>query len=341
MEVNERGASIAGTLQAENIQSNSIETSTIKTKQGDVDERLSAIAATASGTMQHITYQTTIVQEATKSNDLLPALTEEWNASISAILAKLEKEKVESAPIVDMTGKELKVDSIKTYKDMTVYGATNLGDTTIAGSISIDAIIKISKNGLETITDTLYLQKSKLANLDFMAGTMLIDTLGNVTIHGNLTINGNVSITGTLGVSDIKASSESADIAITLGDKEATPASLQIKNALKELVAEINASGSAKFTKLNMTESAVTPATDSAITENKSSVGSATLEAYATEISIDTTAVTDTSLIYVTPVSSTGNKVLYVKRKDTTKGFTVALDQPIKTPIIFNWWIIN
>jgi hypothetical protein len=60
-----------------------------------------------------------------------------------------------------------------------------------------------------------------------------------------------------------------------------------------------------------------------------------------TSITIANTRVTADSLIYITPVSSTDNQVLYVLDKLPGASFTVALDSPLSQPAEFNWWIIN
>jgi hypothetical protein len=51
--------------------------------------------------------------------------------------------------------------------------------------------------------------------------------------------------------------------------------------------------------------------------------------------------VTASSLIYVTPLSSTNNQVLFVKEKREHDGFTVAIDSALSQDIRFNWWIVN
>ena len=74
---------------------------------------------------------------------------------------------------------------------------------------------------------------------------------------------------------------------------------------------------------------------------SSATIGEATLPAGITTVSIETTAVTDQSLIYVTPQSSTNNQVLYVKTKSPGFGFTVNIDAAITKGVKFNWWIVN
>jgi cytoskeletal protein CcmA (bactofilin family) len=73
---------------------------------------------------------------------------------------------------------------------------------------------------------------------------------------------------------------------------------------------------------------------------SNSTAGKAVLVANTTELKIVNPKVNIDSLIYVTPVSSTENKVLYVKSKDTGE-FVIGFNEPITTDVEFNWWIIE
>ncbi|MDZ4225676.1 MAG: hypothetical protein U1C49_02390 [Candidatus Andersenbacteria bacterium] len=68
--------------------------------------------------------------------------------------------------------------------------------------------------------------------------------------------------------------------------------------------------------------------------------GTATLPAGLTELKIINSKVKANSLIYITPISSTQNKVLYVKTKDVGE-FTIGFNEAIDTAVEFNWWIIE
>lgn len=112
-------------------------------------------------------------------------------------------------------------------------------------------------------------------------------------------------------------------------------------------VAGVDASGSARFNNLstqgltiagaqNATASAIV---DGAITTN-ATAGKAMIPAGISEIAINNPNISDYTLIYVTPTSSTENNVLYVKSKETGK-FTVGFTNPIDVDVSFNWWIIE
>ncbi|EKE04989.1 MAG: complement C1q protein [uncultured bacterium] len=75
--------------------------------------------------------------------------------------------------------------------------------------------------------------------------------------------------------------------------------------------------------------------------------GTAVLPAGLAELKINNEKLKINSLIYITPVTSTQNKVLYVKSKSpsTSSGqvgeFTIGFNEAIDTDVEFNWWIIE
>lgn len=76
------------------------------------------------------------------------------------------------------------------------------------------------------------------------------------------------------------------------------------------------------------------------VVTSNSTAGKAILTANSESVRINNTKVKDNSLIYVTPITSTQNRVLYVKSKGQGYfeiGFSESLDQDVE----FNWWIIE
>ena len=123
---------------------------------------------------------------------------------------------------------------------------------------------------------------------------------------------------------------------------------LLIKGFEGKTVASIDASGSATFTKLNIAASASQSAEIITPTEIKTNAtaGEAALPANETEITIKSPSITENTLIYITPLTETNNKVIFVKSKKAREQeemgwFKVAIDTPIDKEIRFNWWIIN
>ncbi|KKP46289.1 MAG: Complement C1q protein [Candidatus Woesebacteria bacterium GW2011_GWA1_33_30] len=150
--------------------------------------------------------------------------------------------------------------------------------------------------------DTLNSLDSPLA-IQSLALNPLEIMAGKIKIDtdGNVYFSGNVEIAGDLIVSNIVVASNSA----VSGESEPTPEAL-----------------------------------NNEITTN-SIAGKAILPAGQLEIKINNSKLKVDSLIYVTPVSSTENKVLYVKSKDVGK-FTIGFNEPpLDTDVEFNWWIIE
>jgi hypothetical protein len=300
---------------------------------------------TATGSAQTINYITNITQIASASATPTVDLTPSLDASTAALLASLSQSVSSlTAPNIDLSGKSITASAITLHDSLSVLGNTTLGETSIAGSLLVDASIRISDTGIETISEPLYLNKSKFANVDIMAGTLVITTSGDVVISGNLIV------TGILGASTIRPTV--GDLTLSL---EHTTASSSSESAFGKLIVKgkeahtvefdeqgnIIASGSATVARLNITNMMDTLSTESAIASSSATIGSTILAAGQTELTVFTSAVTEKSLIYVTPQSSTNNQVLYVTTKTPGIGFTVNIDTAITKDVKFNWWIVN
>jgi hypothetical protein len=81
-------------------------------------------------------------------------------------------------------------------------------------------------------------------------------------------------------------------------------------------------------------------ATGSAQINSNATAGTTILPSGKNELTISTNKLTANSMVYLTPVGSTNNQVLYVKEK-TTDHFTVAIESSLDHDISVNWWIIN
>ena len=242
-------------------------------------------------------------------------------------------------------------DEQTSLQSLAVYGFTSLADTTISGYLSIDGTLVLSGNSIDSLSDTLYINPMSLANINIMAGKIIIDTSGNAVFKENLTVE------GTLAVNEIAPLKES-DVSINLSSGFGK---LLVKGDEGDIVASIDASGSAKFASLSLdadysaTESGSLIAAgeteeqvgiDAPSLKTNASTGIATLPRGETEILIYNSHVSDQSLIYVTPITATDNKVLFVKAKkanteDNDGYFRVAIDRPINHDITFNFWIIG
>ena len=112
---------------------------------------------------------------------------------------------------------------------------------------------------------------------------------------------------------------------------------------------DIVASGTATFSKLNLSLASPAYAVSQIEVIATGSAGMTSIKPYQNEITIKNSLVTESSLIYITPRINTANNVLLLLRQtpeDKTSNeiegsFTVGINQfqAIETP--FNWIIIN
>jgi hypothetical protein len=200
-------------------------------------------------------------------------------------------------------------------------------------------------NSLDTLSAPLKLQSLAMAPLEIMAGKVKIDTEGNVEITGNLYVAGQIEASGlTLKGNDSENNSSFGNL-LSLVNTEGTE------------VASIDASGSAQFAtietdKLVIAGSVATTSASFAglVTQTSATAGTATIPAGSRDIIIENPKVTDNTLVYVTPLTSTQNNVLYVKTKESCSQsssytckpyFVVGFDKALTSLVEFNWWIID
>jgi len=179
-----------------------------------------------------------------------------------------------------------------------------------------------------------------------MSGLVTIDTMGNVRITGNVAIGGDLDVAGRTTTSGlvlkdnlisnqpINQSTDSAKL-------------LSLEDNQGQLVASVNASGSAQFGSISTPQLVIAgpdatqsgTIVDGVITTN-STIGQAVVPAGVKEITIQNPKVTDYTLVYVTPTSITNNYVLYVKSKQAGQ-FVIGFDQALPIDVNFNWWIVQ
>ena len=196
---------------------------------------------------------------------------------------------------------------------------------------------------------TLFIQPTGAGSINLLAGAMIINSDGNITINSDVTINGKLfadafetkqaTISGTLTLQAPEISSQVENHA----------AFSVINNSGTEL-ASIDASGSAQFNSLTASSLIIaSPASTSAAFDavgSNSTVGSATIPAGETQILIRNHQVHTGTLVYITPTSDTQNQVVFVKSKTAGNGelpgeFTVAVNASATTDITFNYWLIQ
>jgi hypothetical protein len=251
-----------------------------------------------------------------------------------------------------------------------VFGPTSLSDTSVVGQLSVNGSLILADNSINVLGSDLNLQPLRQGGLSIMGGLVYIDTDGNLKIGGNAEFAKDVTVKGNLAAGVISPLPGN-DLTINLGSSNpltgeagqplASSSSqmpntkYQIQNANGSDILSVNqlgdliASGAGTFSKLNL--GLVQPAMAVSPTEiiATGSAGAASITPHNTQVTIDNTLVTDKSLIYITPTSSTNNQVLYLLRQvpenpalnGVEGSFTVGLQNPSVTAIPFNWIIVN
>ena len=244
----------------------------------------------------------------------------------------------------------------------------------IAATSTIASIDYVSSS--DPASSILYLQSSGIGRVDLMAGLMTIDSSGSVIINGDMWVAGNVGIDGALATNTlltnlIESNDYDQPTQIRLGayvDEHGntiygevagdSTENTQLKQSRLEIidergaaVATISATGRAEFTDgLGIGADDLSNETgqeETSVTHKTS--GRAKIEAGQEQIIIRSSKVSANSQIFVTPLGSTNNQVLYVKAQvaddsatpDVEGLFIVGFDTPASSDVLFNWWIVN
>lgn len=354
---NIENASISGTLYAENIEANSISANIIS----GLKERLSEQIA------ESLTQPTLLAalfeQQATQTNEYLSQLGQEINGeattSATPTLAELDTNTNDSTFIADNA-------FINEYFEVNgnayITNSLKIGQSLLVGENTVYGTDYINYQPIDVEDFTFHIQPAGVGRLSLMAGLMQLDHQGFVTINGDLRVAGaieveeNLKVKGTLLTNMIGTEKPGENIQVQLasiqqGTDSATIAksNFEFIDETRSPVATVSASGDIALTgSLRINQNSGIVGDSGTLTAGRSA-GQAILEAGATEITIISDKVEENSMIYVTPLNSTNNQVLYVKNRITDSSFTpendgqftVAIDYALGHNVVFNWWIIQ
>lgn len=200
----------------------------------------------------------------------------------------------------------------------------------------------------------LALQPSGQGTLRIMANTMIVRANGLVEVNGDLKVAGTVEVGESLLTDLIKPTDFTNPLQLQVAgvsteSGEVKKSRFEIINELGAPVATISAEGQAEFAGgIGVGSEDLSGSNGSPATAQKTS-GKAVVGSGNSEVVITSSQIKSDSLIYVTPVGSTGNQVLYVKgftaenqaTPETEGQFTVGFDNPAGQNVLFNWWIVN
>ena len=239
--------------------------------------------------------------------------------------------------------------AVANISDLYVTNQAAINSLSVTNSLAIgtDMVLQstigsdqLAMNSIDSLTAPLRIQSLAMAPIEMMAGLIKIDTLGNVIISGNLAVGGKIESTG-LTLKDNQQFAMNGPLSAT------GSALFTLQNSTGASVATVDASGSAQFSSIStqgLTIAGAADATNSAIVNGvfttNATAGSGVIPAETSEITIRNANVTNYTLVYVTPTSSTDNYVLYVKSKSPGE-FVVGFTNPISIDVNFNWWIVK
>lgn len=225
-----------------------------------------------------------------------------------------------------------------------VFGSTSLSDTSIVGQLAINGSLILADNSINVLGSDLNLQPLRQGGVSIMAGLVTIDTNGNAVFNQDLTVKGTL-------YANVLSPVPGNDLIARLGNDQTQlqtqKPQLAVENSSGSAILSINqlgdliASGAGTFTKLNLNPVQEAYAVSPTEIVASASAGTAFINAYQKQITIDNPLVTDKSLIYITPTSNTNNQVLYLLRQVPGVSFTVGVQNALDIGIPFNWIIVN
>jgi cytoskeletal protein CcmA (bactofilin family) len=348
----DKNLSVAQTLTATDIQTTQIITDNLVAQNIQVTE-VTAEKVTANEASVSTLYADQIISKEGSFGDIMAAKISSLRDELKNIVASNKQEATPSAILAESQNWSTSIasDSATIEGDMyltnnlvvgaqlMVNGDAQFGNAFITGQLSTGDI-SISGNYIQTTNTALFIQPTNTGSVHIMGDTLVISDNGHVQINGNL------SVTGSL-FANLLTAAEIETQKLTAAEINSDRINIATDSATILGATDI-ATDSVSMIVANNNE--INLATNSAQLTSNATAGTATLPANKTEIIISTNKLTSNSMVYLTPVGSTNNQVLYVKNKvvtpatDTTPAqsyFTISLDNPLTQDIQVNWWIIN
>jgi hypothetical protein len=330
-------ASFSGELTADRLQTTAIQSDTVVSRQLTVgklfaDEIVSKtgtfadlVSASSSGITREEVEE--LLRQAQEDQQTLAANTNSdiFTATSSADLAT----------VYTLQTTDLYVTNQAAINSLSLSSSLSIGTDMVISS-AVDSS-QLAVSSINTLSAPLQIQSLALAPVELMAGKMRIETNGDVVINGNLFVAGTIESSGLTLKPDVTRPG------LVNGFGEL----LNLQNVEGQKVATIDASGSARFKTLQTeglviagAQNATPSAAVNGIIETNATAGKAIIPTETAEITIKNPKITDYTLVYVTPTSTTLNNVLYVKSKGAGY-FTVGFSQPLLIDVEFNWWVID
>jgi hypothetical protein len=177
-------ASVSGTLTADKIVANSIELPSSAWVDALASGGLSALAQNF---------------ESSTSAALAYNALDNKIASISAQVQQV----VDTLQSVNFVGFSTGSADLAMVDNLMVPGTTTLADAAISNTLSVGQNLTLASNSINTTGAPLEIQPLGQEDIDFMAGKITFDTVGNIKVSGNLEVAGDVTVKGVLSAKDV------------------------------------------------------------------------------------------------------------------------------------------
>lgn len=273
-------------------------------------------SATSSGvTLEQIEE---LLKEAQDEQSLL-AESSDWNVDTATDSANLDELALSNLYVTNQAA----VNQLSVTDSLVIGNDFSIQVTKEGGAISATSI--------NTLSSPLEIQSLALAPVEIMAGLFRVDTNGDVSIQGNLHVAGQIDAQG-----------------LTLNQETEESGFLKLLSKEGSEIGGIDASGSAKFPSVETDRLIIAgadvnpqvPDIETGEIATNATAGTASIPAGITQITVRNEKVNDYTLVYITPISSTLNNVLFVKEKGVGY-FVVGFNDPVPQDVAFNWWVID
>lgn len=279
--------------------------------------------------------------------DLIVDLQPDNSQKASSLAVRGEEDKIVAE--IDASGNADFEGNVET-KDLTVTNNATVSGTLYAENIDSGRLNQIENLLKEVESSQVMLAESVKWNANTATPSGVINNIDELAVK-TLFVTEKAALTSlfvseTFTVNTIESIDAPLKIqSLALSPIEIMAGKIQIDvNGNTKFIGNVEVAGDLTVEKLvvanNNPPAQEQPAVETASTQSNAIAGKSKIASGSAEIKIANTNINDKSLIYVTPVSSTQNKVLYVKSKENGN-FTVGFNEALDADVDFNWWIIE
>ena len=283
------------------------------------------------------------------NSDLIIDLTPEQSEASRLVIRGVNEAEVAS---IDAGGNADFAGSVETEK-LVVNSDATISGTLYANNIESERLSEIEDllRDVETNQQLLTEAGNWNSNTATESGTFT-DLIASSIQTTDLYVTGQAALTSLFVTDNLTAGKiDSLDTPLQIQSLAATPLEIMAgkitvdTDGNTKFLGNVEIAGNLKINNIIVANNIDPMATESATlvegeVNSNSTAGKAVLTANSEKVRINNNKVSLNTLIYITPITSTQNKVLYVKAKDEGY-FEVGFSDTLDTDVEFNWWIIE